>query len=49
MENAFNVFALLFPENISSTFLLARHVNQIYLLFSVTFPSRFFKKDILDM
>lgn len=37
MEYAFNVFALFFPENISSTFLLALHVNQIYLAIQCDF------------
>lgn len=46
MENAFNVFALFFPENISSTFLLALQVNQIYLAIQCDFSLEFFKKGV---
>lgn len=46
MENAFNVFALFFPENISSTFLLALHVNQIYLALQCDSSLSFFLKGV---
>lgn len=47
MENAFNVFALFSPENISSTFLLPLHINQIYLAIQCDFSLSFLKKEYL--
>lgn len=44
MGSAFNVFALFFLENISSTFLLALNINQIYLAIECDFSLSFFLK-----
>lgn len=50
MGSAFNVFALFFLENISSTFLLALNINQIYLAIECDFSLLFFfKESISDM
>lgn len=46
MENAFNTFALFFPEKVSSTFLSALQISQIYLAIQCDFSLQLLKKGV---